>query len=349
MNGRLAFASLLALGIAACAGILGLHDRAPAAFEHRAHVLKGIGCVRCHENVSRSGPNSALDLPADALCTGCHTAPHDRRSCRGCHGRERDRHAALQAKQHLTFDHAHHVEAAQGRCVRCHEAVGRGDGPLRPTMAVCLSCHEHAEQWADRRCDGCHRDMEGEHVRPQSHVVHGEGFLRAHGAAAAGARDLCTSCHAESMCASCHGASVPALPSTLHFEQPRRADMHAAGFFARHSLEARADPGLCVTCHSESSCLDCHGRRGLLTAAESERRNPHPPGWLSTPSGPNLHGREAQRDPLACASCHGGAGERLCVGCHRVGGPGGSPHPAGFSSRQPLHALPCRMCHGASP
>jgi hypothetical protein len=172
--------------------------------------------------------------------------------------------------------------------------------------------------------------------------------MKAHGTAAASARDLCGSCHAESMCASCHGATVPALPSTLHFEQPQRPDMHAAGFFARHALEARADATLCVTCHSQSSCSDCHRRRGLLSAGP-ERKSPHPEGWVSTPSGPNLHGREARGDPLTCASCHGGSGERLCVGCHRVGGPGGNPHPAGFDSRQALHEMPCRMCHGESP
>jgi predicted CXXCH cytochrome family protein len=346
--GRAALCLLLPLAsVGACAGILGLRDRTPAAFEHRAHVLEGIACVQCHRNAARTGARATLDLPADAVCTGCHTQPHDTRSCRLCHGRASDRHAALQAKRHLSFDHGRHVEAAQGRCVRCHEAVGRGDGPLRPTMAVCLSCHEHAEQWAERRCDGCHRDMEGEHVRPQSHVVHGAGFLRAHGTAAASARDLCSSCHTESTCASCHGVTVPALPSTLHFDQPERPDMHAAGFYARHSLEAQADPTLCESCHSTSSCLDCHRRSGLLTAGP-ERASPHPPGWVSTPSGANTHGPEARRDPVACASCHGGAGEQLCVGCHRVGGPGGNPHPAGFASRQALHELPCRMCHGES-
>ena len=59
----------------------------------------------------------------------------------------------------------------------------------------------------------------------------------------------------------------------------------------------------------------------------------------------NAHVREARRDPTACASCHDGAGQSLCVGCHQVGGVGGSPHPPGWSSRVPLSAMPCRLCH----
>jgi len=49
----------------------------------------------------------------------------------------------------------------------------------------------------------------------------------------------------------------------------------------------------------------------------------------------------------ACASCHGGAGEALCVDCHRVGGIGGSIHPSNFSSDRNLTELPCRLCHGS--
>lgn len=50
-----------------------------------------------------------------------------------------------------------------------------------------------------------------------------------------------------------------------------------------------------------------------------------------------------------CASCHGGAGEMLCVGCHRVGGPGGNPHAPGFSSQmRPAVDRPCVLCHGGA-
>jgi hypothetical protein len=33
------------------------------------------------------------------------------------------------------------------------------------------------------------------------------------------------------------------------------------------------------------------------------------------------------------------------VGCHRVGGIGGSPHPPGWSTRRHRSEMPCRLCH----
>jgi hypothetical protein len=123
--------------------------------------------------------------------------------------------------------------------------------------------------------------------------------------------------------------------------------MHAAGFFARHSLEARNDPALCSTCHGDASdCRDCHRARGLLSVS-SVRGNPHPDDWVSARGGG--HGVEARLNPVSCAACHGGSGETLCVGCHRVGGPGGNPHPPGFHSDKRDSELPCRLCHMEAP
>jgi hypothetical protein len=188
--------------------------------------------------------------------------------------------------------------------------------------------------------------MEAEGTRPASHVVHGNDFLHRHGIEAATARDLCSSCHADSSCAACHGGgTVPALPSDWHFDEPSRRDMHAAGFFARHSIEARTDPAMCTSCHrDENDCRNCHRASGLLEVGP-DHGSPHPPGWVSTRGSENRHGIEARSNPVSCASCHGGAGESLCVGCHRVGGAGGNPHPPGFHANKPLSELPCRMCH----
>ena len=344
----LALCACVVSGVAACAGLLGVREPAERAFEHRAHVVKGISCVRCHTQVVRSNASSPLDLPRASTCTQCHREPHDQGPCGTCHGRAADRHAVAQAKEHLTFSHDSHASTTQGRCTRCHDAVQLRDGPLRPTMATCLGCHEHREQWAARSCTPCHRNLESEQVRPASHVVHGEDFLQRHGAVAGSSRDLCASCHSETSCAECHGVTVGALPSTWSFDRPARADMHAAGFFARHSLEARSDPALCTTCHRDGDdCRDCHERRGLLRASPA-RGTPHPDGWLEPRNG-GMHGREARSNPVSCASCHGGPGESLCVGCHRVGGPGGNPHPPGFHSDKRASELPCRSCHTEAP
>jgi hypothetical protein len=346
----LPFALLLAIGLAACASVLGIRPTSPShPFEHRAHVLKGISCVECHTGVQTAGDGGPLHLPTDATCVGCHQKPHDDRSCLGCHSEPYVRQAVELARTNLRFTHSQHTLAANGDCVRCHVEVteARPDAPL-PKMATCFGCHEHRDQWTLRDCDGCHVDLAGsgmaEGILPDDHVVHDGDWIREHGARAASERDLCATCHSERQCASCHGeGTVPALPARLAFDEVRLPGLHRAGFAARHADEAHADPGLCTTCHTESSCVDCHTR--LAVAPGTTTRSPHPAGWLTTNGGE--HGTQARIDPVSCAGCHGGAGEQLCVGCHRVGGPGGNPHGPGFSSRKDEHHdLPCRSCHG---
>jgi hypothetical protein len=340
----------VAVVLAGCASVLGIKRVSQShPFEHRAHVFKGISCVECHAGVQATDDAESLHMPPDSACVRCHQKPHDARSCKTCHGEQYVRDAVQLAREHLRFTHAKHLLATAGDCVHCHVEVTepRPDAVL-PKMASCFGCHQHRDQWALRDCNGCHVDLEAEGTLPDDHLIHDGDWIREHGTRAASARDLCASCHSERQCASCHGeGTVPALPARLAFDDVRLSGLHRAGFAARHADEAHADPGLCTTCHTEGSCIDCHTRENVAPASSSAR-NPHPPGWL-TPSGGD-HGVQARLDPASCAGCHGGAGEQLCVGCHRVGGPGGNPHGPGFSSRRDPHRdLPCRECHGVGP
>jgi len=333
---RVVFAAVVALaGLAACAGILGLRRSTPESFPHRSHVVAGVSCTRCHPTMEAAG--SALHLPDDATCTSCHTKPHDTRSCAGCHVSTLVVAELVEARAHLKFDHRRHSSATQGNCMRCHDGVATGASRVRPPMATCFRCH--ADKRDARACDSCHRDLAEEGTLPESHLAHDGDWIREHGTRAASSGDLCQSCHQESFCASCHGKTVPALPAATRFADPNRQSIHRAGFAARHALEARSDPGACTTCHAPDRCAACHTAKGI---AGEGRGSPHPAGWVGID---NRHGREARRDPAACASCHGGAGEQLCASCHSVGGIGGNPHPPGWTSRQPLSAMPCRMCH----
>jgi predicted CXXCH cytochrome family protein len=344
---RAAVVLALAVAAAACAQILGFKPAGRKPFPHRAHVLAGASCLTCHPGVESAGDEGPLHLPDDASCVTCHTRPHDERSCLGCHGGEWTALGAMQAREHLRFDHARHQEVTSGNCVRCHSSIQEPGQLLRPAMAVCLKCHEHEGDFQARACDRCHVDLAEEGVPPQSHLVHEGDFLREHGVRAASSADLCSTCHSERFCGSCHGTKVPALPSRLAFDQPGQASVHRAGFAARHSIEASAQPGACASCHQPEACLGCHTEKKVASGGMDGLRagNPHPPGWVGLTSGENAHGRAARRDPASCASCHGGAGEALCVSCHKVGGVGGSIHPPGFSSRRSLGELPCRMCH----
>lgn len=327
--------------LVACAGVLGFTHSGPQLFPHRKHVIAGIPCTRCHVGVDTEG--EGLHLPDDASCASCHTKPHDTRSCTGCHIPAAALGELVEAREHLRFDHRRHLQgAANGNCMRCHSGVADGDSRMRPVMATCFKCHEHDTTRTERTCNTCHKDLAEEGTLPQSHLAHDGDWLREHGTRAASSGDLCETCHKASFCASCHGQTVPALPATRQFSDPTRASVHRAGFAARHSLEARAEPGACTTCHQPDRCLTCHIARGV---SGDTKTSPHPRGWVGLTAADSQHGREARRDPAACAACHGGAGEKLCVTCHAVGGVGGNPHPPGYSSRIPLTAMPCRMCH----
>lgn len=357
-----------ALALAACAGVLGLRrNDGSGTFPHRAHVLAGVSCVRCHPGITDASAAPAapagapaapapaatlagdepggLHLPDDASCLSCHPKPHDPRPCGGCHGDPLRRAATAEAKAHLVFSHARHAAANRGDCMRCHDGVAEDQPQLRPPMATCFRCHDHQAERDGRRCAACHVDLAEESTLPESHLAHDGDFVREHGVRAASSAEVCASCHRERFCAGCHAGTAARLPARAQLDDPFAASAHRAGFAARHALEARREPGACATCHAPDRCQSCHLQRGVADEPTLRQGSPHPAGWVGI--GENLHGPAARRDPASCAGCHGGAGEQLCVGCHRVGGVGGSPHPAGFSSRLPRTALPCRLCHPA--
>ena len=334
-------AVLALVGLAACAGVLGLARSGPQPFPHRKHAIAGVACTRCHVGLERDDGRS-LHVPDDQVCTSCHAKPHDSHACLGCHAAANALPQLADARAHLAFDHGKHAAPARGDCVRCHVGVAEGDQHLRPPMATCFRCHDHDASRDARKCDACHRGLEDSSTLPETHLAHDGDWIREHGTRAASSGDLCQSCHRDRFCAECHGKTVAILPATARFADPFAQTIHRAGFESRHALEARAEPGACATCHSSDRCASCHASLGV---AGDSRRSPHPPGWVGPTSADNAHGREARRDPTACASCHDGAGQSLCVGCHRVGGVGGNPHPPGWRSRVSLAALPCRLCH----
>jgi hypothetical protein len=336
----------LVLMASACAGVLGIRPPGRRPFEHRAHVVEGIQCAKCHTGVAAAGDTGPLHMPDTQSCVACHSQPHETADCSNCHGLAGTRVAAAEAREALHFEHGTHMPRVRGDCVRCHMDVQQGAERLLPSMGTCLGCHEHSEEMVARKCDGCHIDLEKEGIKPAEQWVHGPDFTKEHGVRAATSGEVCTSCHAQRFCADCHAAGVaPATPAKLAFDDPFAPSVHRAGFLSRHAEEARGQPGLCTTCHSPSTCATCHAKSSVAAGAAGAK-SPHPRGWLGLPGSQNDHGREAWRDPALCASCHGGAGEKLCVGCHRVGGLGGSPHPVGYVAHgDPRTQVACRACH----
>ena len=130
-------------------------------------------------------------------------------------------------------------------------------------------------------------------------------------------------------------------------DRPDRNFIHWGDFLTRHSIEARGNEAACQKCHPVSFCTDCH-RKQRLTPDSNNPLNPHPAGWL-TPGSPSFHGSSARRDIVSCAACHDQGAQSNCVSCHRVGGPGGDPHPPGWTAKHPpseINRNPmCLACH----
>jgi hypothetical protein len=334
-------------GTGACAGILGIKNESKAhPFEHRAHTLEGIHCIKCHTGIQTAGDQGDLHLPSNESCVKCHEKPHDTRPCNDCHGLPYTRASVARAREVLRFSHAEHAEATHADCVKCHADAGSGSAILRPKMATCLGCHQHDKEMSAGDCDGCHVDLRDEGTMPEDHLVHGPNFAKDHAAVAQSSAELCKSCHSETFCASCHaGERMPTTPDRLAFDDPRSSGLHRANFLARHADEAKNAPGLCTTCHAPEGCASCHQRENLSASGAAEPQNPHPAGWVGLKGSRNDHGQAAWRDPMSCEACHGGAGEKLCIGCHQVGAPGGDPHPPGRAPVGSKVVEPCVRCH----
>jgi len=332
--------------LVSCASILGLHDgELDRRFPHRAHLAQGVACYRCHVGINEANPGLKLHLPGTAECKTCHERPHVERTCSDCHAATDRVGMPEQNRKYLRFEHRAHLKTVNGNCARCHHEIPE-DRAVTPAMSTCLGCHEHQDTYDGRVCDQCHKDLPAEAPRPVSHAGHGPDFGQRHGLFAGSQRDYCQTCHGERFCLGCHGVSVPALSAKSQFDRPDRGlnQLHRAGFRARHSDEARAAPGTCTVCHAPQSCNDCHRQQGVGATGKFSL-GPHPLGWVGLTSAENAHGRAARADPLSCASCHSGAGEKLCAECHKSGGVGGNIHPPGWRSNKRLTELPCRLCH----
>lgn len=334
--------SLAALLLAACA----TEVRAPAeaGFSHVRHAQAGVHCSRCHPGIASATEAAPTHLPADAICAGCHTPAHGTREappdCTRCHV-DPDVASTLAAMgAALRFDHRAHLGRMQADCVACHRGTIDPGHATIPQMSDCAGCHN---DWlAGLDCQRCHVSLVAYPLRPISHQAHAADFARRHGREAIAGADRCGQCHGQSFCAECHDGRSP-LPAGARWpERPDRAFVHRPGYLERHAAEARLEGPTCVGCHGVEQCRACHADAGRGPGGLS----PHPPGWASPGPGPNRHADAARRDLLDCASCHGGSGAMVCVTCHAVGRPGGSPHGGRRPAGDPARDRPCTTCHG---
>jgi hypothetical protein len=346
----LAVTAVVALFGGACA------RRLLTFFPHRTHLASipcgqpgqpaCLACPDCH----RAAAEGHWDKPVQGSCVSCHGDASPAIFARST----RPENATLPDGKRILFSHSLHLAMPEvkGQCVSCHAgAVGvEGGEPLFPPMATCLTCHHHEEQFKANTCDSCHRQNELKTLVPLSFFPHDTAWLKRHGSLARLAPARCETCHAQTSCDSCHDSTRPLGPWARNPLALEQGFVHRFDFLSRHPIEARSTPGQCLTCHVRTECDACHQSRGVSAGLEGGA-SPHPFGWASgLGAATNLHGRAARRDLVSCASCHDQGAASNCVQCHKVGAMGGTPHPVGWQSSEPLSAPQCSVCHaGGAP
>ncbi len=340
---------LLVIAAGALAGSLGACERPkPAAFPHNAHLETracdepGLppcpSCQSCHESIVRSektpwaGPSS---------CERCHKPITDKVKAAAAPT------TAAGQRRSIVFSHKTHMDIEEfgGQCVPCHRGVTTdgAQGQVFPEKAACLDCHEMDLEQG--RCTMCHLDPGVMRQIPRTFVRHDESFVSDHSAMATRRAQVCNQCHTQANCSSCHDATQGMPIEARRPDAIDRNFVHRADFVSRHAIEARFAPARCLRCHQVSSCDGCHIQRNVSGALPGSA-NPHPWGWLgSDPNAASFHGKVARRDITSCAACHDHGPATNCIGCHRQGGRGGSPHPAGWRSTRSQSSPMCRYCH----
>lgn len=323
-------------------------------FPHAAHLAElecgkpgqpqCLSCVSCHMGAQAEG-SEVWAKPTGQVCDRCHK-PEEKEKIALPARPTWSRPAAYD----IIFNHDQHLAMPEmkGQCVKCHQvAVSQDTERTFPSMDTCLSCHQHQQQFTDAVCAPCHQEQHVRVLRPVSFLPHDVAWPARHGTFARSEAKACAVCHAQTMCDSCHDATQTIRPEQRNPEAIGREYVHRFDYLSRHGIEARSQPGQCVSCHNmRNDCDACHTSRGV-SGALINGASPHGLNWSSGSSpGQNLHGREARRDITSCAACHDQGPATNCVRCHKVGGYGGNPHPPGWSSQQSVSDGTCGACHG---
>ncbi|MCC6751101.1 MAG: hypothetical protein IT371_25835 [Deltaproteobacteria bacterium] len=342
----LAFLALV--GSSGCSPSRGRPAPGTLIFDHRQHAAEA-DCGDCHQGIEKTSASpKGKFVPGKKACADCHEEELAKR-CDKCHRGAKEGVRFARPDRALRFPHAAHGKV---ECLTCHPGAKEAGRPMMPAHPTCQASGCHGDALAKLQCAGCHENLQQQRLRALAGIRHGPGFAKDHGTQARQKVAVCVQCHDQTFCSDCHAQTNFATAAVRFPEEVDRGFIHRGDFLGRHAIEARATPGTCMKCHGQKQCRSCHALDGLAASADVGRggrsRSVHPEGWMR-PGGANSHGRKARQDIAACASCHDQGANSNCVGCHRVNGSGGNPHPAGWRWKDKLaecrSTSMCATCH----
>ena len=307
----------------------------PRAFNHLAHMDRGLTCLTCHEGAEKS---DLAGMPSKATCMECHESldkaqgvPPEKTVAQFLDAQGEPVWSRFtKQSEEIRFSHSRHA-ADKVDCLACHAGLDKDTG-LRPAgmlqrMSSCVACHEKdAKRYNE--CSSCHTQVTIA-TRPPNHDHDWKkrhGNCSRAGAEVATAND-CSMCHQKDACTACHMTEAP--------------ENHTQHWRLRgHGIASTVDRSRCQTCHTSDGCDRCHQEAAPLshTATWDAPQNRHCMGChvplavssgscfvchKSAPSHETAPPMPSWHNPgLNCRSCHAltlrhpDNGDS-CVACHR--------------------------------
>jgi len=339
-KGIILIVSALIVGSISCAYIIGAGDK--VLFSHKTHA--SVDCLTCHEGVQGSEEAVGRHYPDMPKCAGCHDKEFMEK-CENCHTNSKKAVKLRRTQTDVIFSHKSHIPRVSDEgCLKCHKNIVKAttvDQSILAEMESCTPCH--SARWHELQCSSCHRRLGTRKLIEVVEFSHkGTWDISCKEFARRGVdMNLCSQCHEELFCANCHSKREELPPAIKYPEMVERDFIHRGDYIQRHALELEVDQTLCYSCHGVSFCNNCHAKRNLSPASGRAPIKPvsHTGDWAIN------HGDDARRNLTACASCHRN-NEEKCVGCHKPGGVGPTPHPKDWDSTLSKDKdRVCKNCH----
>ena len=256
-----------------------------------------------------------------------------------------DDHHAQDRSKIIKFSHKYHIQDVQAECSTCHAKAltskASGD-KLLGDHETCAGCHDLTD---DKKCGVCHVDKDNPVAfdNPKrdftfSHQQHaGEQKLKCESCHAGlenvtyaekqnmPTMETCNTCHNDrkvsNQCETCHKNFTSLIPSEHRTSDFRRAH--------RNSVRLGAIDVSCQTCHTETTCQNCHQPGSLMKFGKDNASDPRALQTMKDPARTPLqnihdinyrftHAIDAKSRQADCASCH--EVKEFCAQCHNEGG-----------------------------